>query len=58
MTEKIITLSLLLGSTVYLYFANQLTFGTLKLPNFPTKQGRLDKIYFSYYWSTFLHYAF
>ena len=32
MTEKIITLFLLLGSIVYLYAAGQLTFGTLQSP--------------------------
>lgn len=32
MIEKLITLSLFWGSTTYLFFANQLTFGTLKLP--------------------------
>lgn len=42
MTEKIITLSLLSGSTAYLSFAHQLTFGTLSLPKsgfLPTLAG-------------------
>ena len=42
MTEKIITLFLLLGSTVYLYLARQLTFGTLQSPRsgfLPTLAG-------------------
>jgi len=41
-TEKIITLSLLFCSTIYLFFANQLTFGTLTLPKsgfLPTLAG-------------------
>lgn len=32
MTERLITLSLLCGSSIYLFFAHQLTFGTLQLP--------------------------
>lgn len=32
MTEKIVTCFFLLGSSVYLYFAGQLTFGTLASP--------------------------
>lgn len=42
MTEKIITLSLLFVSTVYLFLAHQLTFGTLRLPKsgfLPTLTG-------------------
>lgn len=41
-TEKLITLSLLFSSTTYLFFANQLTFGTLLLPKsgfLPTLAG-------------------
>ena len=40
MTEKIIILCLLSGSTAYLFFAQQLTFGTLRLP----KSGFLPTI--------------
>lgn len=42
MTEKIITLSMLSGSIAYLFFAQQLTFGTLQLPKsgfLPTLAG-------------------